>query len=96
MSILKKPIISEKMTGLGEKLGQYGFLVDLSANKLQIKKAVEAMYNVTVDSVNTQIRRGKTTVRGTRNGFTRGVKGRCKRAYVTLKKGDTIDFYSSI
>jgi ribosomal protein L23 len=54
------------------------------------------MYGVTVDSVNTQVRRGKTTVRGTRNGFTRGVKGRCKRAYVTLKKGDAIDFYSSI
>jgi len=96
MSILIKPIISEKMTGLGEKLGQYGFIVDMAANKLQIKKAVESMYGVNVDSVNTQIRRGKTSVRGTRSGFTRGHKGRCKKAYVTLKKGETIDFYSSI
>jgi large subunit ribosomal protein L23 len=84
------------MTGLGEKLGQYAFIVDMEANKLQIKQAVEKMYGVSVDAVNTQRHRGKIAMRGTRNGFTKGVKGRCKRAIVTLKKGDTIDFYSSI
>ncbi len=96
MSILKKPIISEKMTGLGEKLGQYAFIVDMDANKLQIKQAVEKMYEVSVDSVNTHRYRGKTAMRGTRNGFTKGTKGRCKKAVVKLKEGDTIDFYSSI
>lgn len=96
MKILKKPIISEKMTKLGEKLGQYGFLVDMSANKIQVKQAVESMYGVSVEAVNTMNYRGKTKTRGTKTGFTSGVKGRCKKAIVTLKKGETIDFYSSI
>lgn len=96
MNILKKPVISEKMTQIGEKLGQYGFLVDMDANKIQIKQAVESMYGVSVESVNTMTYRGKTKMRGTKSGFTTGVKGRCKKAIVTLKKGETIDFYSSI
>ena len=96
MSTLKKPIISEKMTRITEKVGQYGFLVDMSANKLEIKKAVEAMYSVNVEAVNTMNFRGKIKTRGTKTGFTKGVKGRCKKAIVTLKKGETIDFYSSI
>lgn len=96
MSILKKPIISEKMTKLGEKLGQYGFIVDMKANKIQIRQAVEKMYGVNVESVNTVINAPKTTMRGTKNGFTKGKKGHHKKAIVTLKKGETIDFYSSI
>ncbi len=96
MNILKKPVISEKATGLGDKLQQYTFLVDINANKLQIKKAVEQLYGVTVISVNTMIKRGKTVMRATRSGFTRGIKGRNKKAIVTLKQGDTIDFYSSV
>ncbi len=96
MNILKKPIISEKMTGISEKLGQYGFLVDMNANKIQIKLAIESMYGVNVASVNTMVFAGKTKVRGTKTGFTSGVKGRCKKAVVTLKKGEQIDFYSSI
>ncbi|MFI5219956.1 MAG: 50S ribosomal protein L23 [Bacteroidia bacterium] len=96
MKVLKQPVISEKMTKLGETLGHYGFLVDLKANKIQIKQAVESMYGVAVDSVNTMQYRGKVKTRGTKSGFTKGVKGRCKKAIVTLKKGETIDFYSSI
>ena len=96
MSILRKPIISEKMTKLGEKLGRYGFIVDMNANKIEIKKAVETMYGVNVESVNSMVNRGKTKMRGTKTGFTKGVKGRNKKAIVTLKKGETIDFYSSI
>ena len=96
MNILKKPIISEKMTRISEKLGQYGFLVDMSANKLQIKQAVEAMYGVNVESVNTMNFAGKLKTRGTKTGFTKGVKGRSKKAIVKLKQGETIDFYSSI
>jgi large subunit ribosomal protein L23 len=96
MSILKKPIISEKMTQLGEKLGHYGFVVDMHANKIEIKQAIESMYGVNVASVNTMVYRGKVKSRGTKTGTTSGVKGKCKKAIVTLKKGETIDFYSSI
>lgn len=96
MRILKKPIISEKMTQLGEKLGHYGFVVAMHANKIEIKQAIESMYGVNVASVNTMVYRGKVKSRGTKSGFTSGVKGKCKKAIVTLKKGETIDFYSSI
>ena len=84
------------MTRITEKVGQYGFIVDQNANKLEIKKAVEAMYSVNVESVNTMNFRGKVKSRGTKTGVTKGVKGRSKKAIVTLKKGEVIDFYSSI
>lgn len=84
------------MTKLGEKSGQYGFVVDMNANKIQIKKAVELMYGVNVESVNTLISKGKLKTRGTKTGFSKGIKGRCKKAFVTLKKGEAIDFYSNI
>ncbi len=96
MSVLKKPLITEKMTKTSEKLGQYGFIVDQNANKVQIKKAVEKMYNVTVDSVNTLIVASKRKTRYTKTGFVSGSTGTYKKAVVTLKKGDTIDFYSNI
>lgn len=60
MGIIIKPIVTEKMTAMGEKYNRYGFRVDPKADKLQIKKAVEEMYNVTVVSVNTMNYRGKT------------------------------------
>jgi large subunit ribosomal protein L23 len=96
MSVLKKPLITEKMTKTSEKLGQYGFIVDRNANKVQIKKAVEKLYNVTVDSVNTLTIAGKRKTRYTKTGFVSGSTGTYKKAVVTLKKGDTIDFYSNI
>lgn len=96
MSILKKPLITEKMTKNGEKLGHYGFIVDYKANKIQIKQAIEKMYNVTVDRVNTMRMPGKIKTRYTKNGMTVGSTGSYKKAVVTLKKGDTIDFYSNI
>src|SRR3569832_1710485 len=96
MSVLKKPIITEKATAAGEKLGQYAFIVDNNANKVQIKNAVEKMYNVTVDSVNTMKMPGKVNTRQTKTSICYGIKGRNKKAVVTLKKGETIDFYSSI
>lgn len=79
MRILKRPIISEKMAGRGEKLRQYGFVVDNSANKLQIKKAVEETYGVTVESVNTLVSPGKSLTRGTKSGFIKGKKEMIKR-----------------
>lgn len=96
MEILIKPIITEKMTAQGEKLNRYGFVVDRRANKLEIKAAVEKTYNVKVQRVNTQQYVGKVKTRNTTRGLAIGRVNRGKRAFVTLKDGDTIDFYASI
>jgi large subunit ribosomal protein L23 len=94
--ILKKPIITEKLTEQGETLNKYGFIVDKKANKLQIRNAIEEMYGVTVESVNTMNYRGKERMRYTKAGIIRGKERDYKRAIVTLTEGDTIDFYSNI
>ena len=71
MSIIIKPIVTEKMTGL-EKLSRYGFRVSKNANKIEIKKAIEDMYNVTVVSVNTMQVKGKNKSRYTKTGVIKG------------------------
>tara|TARA_B100000609_G_C17194981_1_gene424642 strand:+ start:755 stop:1045 length:291 start_codon:yes stop_codon:yes gene_type:complete len=96
MDIIKKPIITEKMTELTEKYNRYAFTVDGRANKIQIKKAIEDYYDVTVDSVNTMLCIGKKRVRGTKSGMIQGRTSTLKKAIVTLKEGDSIDFYSNI
>jgi len=96
MEILIKPIITEKMTSQAEKLNRYGFVVDKKANKVQIKQAIEAMYGVTVKSVNTQQYVGKVKTRNTTRGIAVGRVNRSKKAIITLKDGDMIDFYSNI
>ena len=96
MEILKKPVVTEKMNKITEKQSRYGFIVDKRANKIDIKKAVEKMYGVTVESVNTMINRGKTMTRGTKGGFVSGKRSDAKKAIVTLKKGEIIDFFSNI
>ncbi len=96
MDILIKPIITEKMTSQAEKLNRYGFVVDKRANKLEIKVAIEAMYGVKVDSVNTQQYVGKVKTRNTTRGVAVGRVNRNKKAIVTLKTGELIDFYASI
>lgn len=96
MAIIIKPIVTEKMTGLGEKLNRYGFRVERTANKLEIKKAVEEMYNVTVLAVNTSIVAPKLKMRYTKSGVVKGKSDAYKKAIVTLKDGDKIDFYSNI
>ena len=96
MGILIKPIVTEKLTDQGEKLNRYGFIVDRDANKLQIKAAVEQMYNVTVADVNTLNYHGKTKSRYTKAGMLRGRMNHFKKAYVTLAGEDKIDFYSNI
>ena len=95
MSVIVKPIITEKMSNLEEKLGRYGFIVENSANKVQIKKDVESTYGVTVESVNTMRYAGKAK----RNRKTWAMDGRTnsfKKAIVTLKEGEVIDIYSNI
>jgi large subunit ribosomal protein L23 len=96
MSIIHKPIVTEKMTEKGEGLGQYGFVVEKSATKLQIKSAIESLYNVNVESVNTLIYGPKVKSRFTKSGVITGKTKAVKKAIVTLKKGDVIDFYSNI
>lgn len=96
MSIIIKPVVTEKMTMLGEKLQRYAFLVDPKANKLEIKKAVETLYDVKVVSVNTLSKPGKRKTRWTKGGQISGQKNSTKKAIVTLEKGETIDFYSNI
>jgi large subunit ribosomal protein L23 len=96
MEILIKPIITEKMTTLAETLNRYGFVVERSANKVQIRQAVEKMYGVKVESVNTQQYVGKVKSRNTTRGVAVGRVNRSKRAFVTLKSGEAIDFYANI
>jgi len=96
MKIIKKPIITEKMTDQSEKYNRYAFVVDRKVNKIEIKKAVAEMYDVTVDSVRTMVCIGKKRVRGTKSGMIVGKTSTYKKAIVTLAEGDSIDFYSNI
>ena len=96
MGIIIKPIVTEKMTAQGEKLNRYGFVVSSDANKLQIKEAVEKMYNVSVVSVNTMNYAEKRKSRYTKAGMLTGRMNHFKKAYVTLAGDDKIDFYSNI
>lgn len=97
MAILLKPIITEKMTAITEKYPErYAFLVSPKANKIEIKKAVETMYNVKVVSVNTMNKEGKRVSRYTKAGFIQGRKPATKKAVVTIEKGQVIDFFSNI
>ena len=96
MNILIRPIVTEKMERITDKLNQYGFIVEKNANKLQIKKAIEDLYGVTVDSVNTIRYAGKLKSRYTKAGFLSGRTNSFKKALVTLKNGEKIDFYSNI
>ena len=95
MSILKKPLVTEKVSALNEK-GKYGFIVDADANKVEIKKAVEKQYGVNVERVNTMLVVGKKKTRYTKAGVLAGRKPSYKKAIVTLATGEVIDFYSNV
>jgi large subunit ribosomal protein L23 len=94
--ILIKPIITEKAELLSESRNKYSFVVKKDANKVEIRKAVEAMYNVNVVAVNTIITPGKVKIRGTRGGQQKGRISPVKKAVITIEAGETIDFYSGI
>ena len=96
MNILLKPIVTEKMTSQGDKFNRYGFIVARNANKIEIKKAVENLYGVTVESVNTMRYGGKVKTRFTKSGVMTGKTAAIKKAIITLAEGNTIDFYSNI
>ena len=95
MSVLKKPLITEKVSTLNES-GKYGFIVDMNANKVEIKKEVEKMYGVTVASVNTMRYQGKEKSRYTKSKVVTGRAAGFKKAIVTVADGEVIDFYSGI
>ena len=96
MIIIQKPVITEKMTAISEKLNRYAFIVDKRANKIQIKKAVEDLYGVKVTAVNTMNYEGKSKSRYTKSGVITGKVKDTKKAVVTLAEGETIDFFSNI
>jgi len=95
MNVLKRPIITEKMTALN-KQGKYGFEVTLNANKIEIKKAVEKLYGVRVEDVQTMRAIGHTKSRSTKRGVTSGRTSTTKKAIVTVAEGEVIDIYSEI
>jgi large subunit ribosomal protein L23 len=96
MDILVKPLVTEKMTNQAERYNRYGFVVDRRATKPQIKKAVESLYNVNVETVNTMVYGGKVKSRFTKGGVITGKTISYKKAIVTLMDGESIDFYSNI
>ena len=91
-----KPIVTEKVTKESEVSNRFGFVVDKKANKVQIKKAVEAVYSVTVVSVNTMNVRPDRTTKYTKSGLISGKTNAYKKAMVQVKEGETIDFYNNI
>jgi large subunit ribosomal protein L23 len=94
--VLVKPILTEKANKQQEKLRRYAFRVNKRANKLEIKKAVEQFYGVTVTDVNTAVAPGKNKTRYTKDGFIEGKKSSYKKAFVTVAEGETIDLYENI
>ena len=97
MGIIIKPIVTEKLTAItNKKPNRFGFRVSPDANKLDIKRAVEAMYGVSVVDVNTMKYSGKLKSRFTKSGVLSGRQTAFKKAIITLKEGEVIDFFSNI
>jgi large subunit ribosomal protein L23 len=94
--VLIKPILSEKANAQQDKLRRYAFRVDRKANKLEIKKAVEEFYGVSVLDVNTLVAASKDKTRYTKKGFVQGQKPAYKKAMITIAEGENIDLYSAI
>jgi len=97
MGIIIKPIVTEKLTAItNKKPNRFGFRVSPDANKIEIKKTVEALYSVSVVDVNTMKYSGKRKSRYTKSGVQSGKQASYKKAIVTLREGETIDFFSNI
>jgi large subunit ribosomal protein L23 len=94
--VLIRPILTEKANAQQEKLRRYAFRVNTRANKLEIKKAVEEFYGITVVDVNTVIVPGKARSRSTKAGLITGRKPGYKKALITVAAGESIDLYSNI
>ena len=97
MGIIIKPIVTEKLTAItNKKPNRFGFRVSPDANKIEIKQAVESMYAVSVVDVNTMKFSGKRKSRYTKSGLISGRQTAYKKAIVTLKEGEVIDFFNNI
>ena len=94
--ILIKSVVSEKAELLSENREQYTFVVDRTANKIQVRNAIEERYGVTVDSVNTMNMPSKRKNRSTKSGVIKGRVSGFKKAVVTLIDGDSIDLYNEL
>lgn len=90
--VLKKPLITEKTSILGEQANRYGFIVDLKANKNQIKEAIESLYDVKVLNIKTSILPGKVK----RAGKTVKKTSKTKKAYIQLAEGQSIEFFKGV
>jgi len=91
-NIIRRPVITEKATWLKESANKYVFEVEKDCNRIEIKKAIEELFGVTVESVNTYITHGKIRSRGRFHGK----RPDWKRAVVKLKEGDTIEFFEGV
>jgi len=96
MEIILKPVLTEKMTAMTEKLNKVAFIVDIKANKFEIKNAIQERYDVKVVSVNTVKYQGKSKSRYTKAGVISGRTNSYKKAIITLSKNDSIHFFSNI
>jgi len=96
MSVIKRPLITEKYSALAEKENKYGFIVDKKASKEQIRSEVEKLYNVEIIAINTMIYGGRSKTRYTKKNIISGRTNAFKKAVVTVKDGQNIDFYSNI
>ena len=96
MSVIIKPIVTEKLTKDGEVFNRFGFIVEKTANKVQIKKAIEAAFGITVVAVRTMNYRADRTTKYTKSGLISGKTNSYKKAIVQVKEGETIDFYNNI
>ena len=94
MSIILRPVISEKATNSSELLGQYSFYVNTKANKLEIKQAIEEAYGVDVIKVSTMVSAPKVKTRYTKTGLQVGKTNKMKRAIVHVAEGQEIDLFS--
>jgi large subunit ribosomal protein L23 len=94
--ILIKPIVTEKSNKLTDQRRTYAFRVNRKANKLEIKKAIEDFYGITVVDVNTVVVPGKSKSKFTKGGFISGRKPAYKKAYISVAEGETIDLYANI
>ena len=96
MDILNRPIITEKASAQSEDANVFAFEVDRRANKVQIKKAVEAFYGVNIERVRTMIVPAKRSVRYTKAGMIEGRKKAYKKAIVEVRSGEVIDLFGNI
>ena len=96
MAVVIKPLITEKSNMIAEKFNQYAFVVDLNATKPEISKEIEEMYGVEVTDISTMIVRGKRKTRFTKSGVQDGKKSNFKKAIISIKEGQEIDFFESV